>query len=448
MKVLSTLINPQQSPLFYELTNGIETDKLFFKEEFTVQLAWAEELHLSNYLSKSEWAEISENLEKLKASIISAEYLWSVDDEDIHMAIEKEVTKASAELGKKMHLGRSRNDLVATSLKLYTAHFYTALGQEVSRLIEALLFLAHRDQDSIVPSFTHSQSAQPIRMGHLWNFHAINFLTDLDQIRFMQKSCLQTMPLGSSAIAGTHLQLDLQRMATKLGFTTPPMNSIHGVSDRDYLIDLSFTVSRISLHIARLCEDIIHYSSTHLGIVTLPHSWSSGSSAMPNKKNPDFFEVLRAKSKNLMSLVATSLNISSSLGSGYSSDFHELKKIVLRDGNSIKQILSCLASACRDLQLNSENCEKALGHGHILATDIANHFVSEGMAFRDAYNKVAALISMNEVNCRQVGIENLTYVSSVESKNVFGGTSKKQILQTSAWINEKLCTLKASIPKV
>jgi len=438
MKVLSTALNPKQSSLFHELTSGIEIDQIFLVEEFASQLAWARELYLSDYLNTAEWDEISEILYKLKHIMSNEDYLWSVDDEDIHMTIEKEVTKINSNLGKKMHLGRSRNDLISTSLKLYTSRYCASLTQEISKLIEVLLFLADKDLDCVVPSFTHSQSALPIRMSHIWNFHSINFLTGIDKVQNLKSSCMEIMPLGSSSIAGTHLNINLDRMAKELGFLIPTANSIHGVSDRDFMVDLSYYISRISLHIVRLCEDIIHYSTTHLGIIILPSKWSSGSSAMPNKRNPDFFEIIRAKAKTLICNSGNSLNISSSFGSGYFSDFHELKKLVLKDGNNLMQILNCLIAACKDLEVSQKNSEISLNRGHILATDIANQYVKEGMIFRDAYNKVAESVSLNERIDKQISFKDLDIFSSVESKNASGGTSKKQVQNTIDWISERL----------
>lgn len=438
MKVLSTALNPKQSELFYKITNGVETDKVFFQQEFAVQSAWAKELYLSSYLSKEENDRIYENLERMRFLIEKGEYVWSIEDEDIHMAIEKEITKVDVHLGKKMHLGRSRNDLIATSLKLYIANFYCDLKGAVSDLIQVLLFLAQKDIECIVPSFTHAQAAQPVRMSHIWNFHAINFLSDLNRISSLNKSCLTVMPLGSAAIAGTHLKLDLQRMANALGFASPCMNSIYGVSDRDFLIEAAFCVSMISLHVVRLCEDIIQYSSTHLAVLRLPKDWSSGSSIMPNKKNPDFFEVLRAKSKNLMGLVSSGMSMSSSFGGGYASDFHEMKKMILRDISEVLIILKGMKEALVDFEMDLKNSEKSLLLGCILATDKAHFLVSEGMAFRDAYNKVAEFVNLNESSGDKMEFNKNDFLQSVESKESSGGISKRQTVKTISWIQEQM----------
>lgn len=431
-------MNQKQTEAFYTLTSGIDIDRFLYKEEITIQKAWVACLPDTGALTSSEAKSVMQILDRLECEIEEGLFEWQAQDEDIHMTIERVLTEHLGEIGKRIHIGRSRNDLIATTLKVYLANRCHEISVVLSRMASTVLDLSHRDIDIIVPAYTHSQAAQPVRMAHLWNFHALNFTKDTHRLRSCRQSVLEVMPLGSGAIAGTHLSIDLRKVATKLGFKSPPMNSIHAVSDRDGIIEIAQALALLGVHLIRLCEDIIFWSSTPMGLLELPLDWASGSSMMPNKRNPDFFEIARAKGKRLVSLSNEILLLNSGLPSGYASDFHEQKRVLVSALNDVQVMLPILADALPGLRIRSERASVLLQTGHLLATDVANQLVSPGRPFRDAYNQVADWILEADKRGTQVGTSLISFSTAVESRNNSGGTARRRVEDTIGWMREEL----------
>jgi argininosuccinate lyase len=436
MKILKTSFNQNQSEKFYQVTHGIDCDPNLYKEEILVQKAWASGLVEVNILTPEEVSDIYKTLDSISEAIEQRTFRWETHDDDIHMNIERVVTECLGDLGKKMHLGRSRNDLIATTLKKYLANCSQSLAREIEYVVLALLQNSQRDLDCIAPSYTHAQAAQPIRMGLFWNYHALNFASDVKRFTHLQGTLMNVMPLGSGAISGTHLKMNLQSVASTLGFINPPLNSIHSVSDRDDAIEFAHAVSILALHVIKFCDDVIFWSSTPIGIIKLSPQWSSGSSMMPNKRNPDFYEILRAKFKLLSDVGSQVLRLSGGPISGYASDLHEQKKLLIVTINQLREVLPLLPEAFSSLEVDSSLAEQQLIKGNILATDLANKFVEEGLTFRDAYGKVAELVSASKVPRELEDFKN-----SVEKKDNRGGTSKNRVLETSNYIKQALLDL-------
>lgn len=438
MKTLSTQLNSQQTSGFQEITHGIDVDCFLYKSELKVQRAWANGLAKLGLFSSSEQSSLLATFGDLEIEMSGDSFQWKVEDEDIHMTIERLVTERLGDLGKRMHLGRSRNDLIATTVKLFLAESSVEFSAELQSLSGQFLGLSRRDIDILVPSYTHSQAAQPIRMAHNWNFHALNFLEDARRFEALEKNILRLMPLGSAAIAGTHLEIDLKEVARELGFKYGPVNSIHGVSDRDSVVEFSQTLALFALHLTRLCDDIINWSSSAMGLIELPPAWASGSSIMPNKRNPDFFEIVRAKARSLISLSQEVVLINTSLTTGYASDLHEQKRVIVRGILEAQKLFRSLGDSVSGLMVRPHRATELLSQGHILATDVANKFVSEGMTFRDAYKKVAAHVVEAESVGRQLDADGISFESAVESRKNFGGTALAEIKNTWAWLEEQL----------
>lgn len=436
MKVLSTSLNQKQNGGFYKITHGIDVDQSLYKEELQVQKAWVEALASINVLSAVEEARIIIFLDSLASDMEKNVFSWRVEDEDIHMNIERAVTEKLGDLGKKMHLGRSRNDLIATTMKLYLKNSASRLSEEAIKICNGLMANAERDLDIIVPGYTHYQAAQPIRMSHVWNFHALNFASDVKRLFECAEKIMDIMPLGSGAISGTHLSIDLRSVSKTLGFKNPPINSLHGVSDRDAILDYSHALSIFALHIVRLCDDVIFWSSSPLGILKLSSDWSSGSSMMPNKRNPDFFEIIRAKFKKISLIANEMILLNHGFISGYASDFHEQKRVIITTIIDVQEILLSLPLAVQSLSTHSQIASKHLLKGHILATDLANEMVDSGIPFRNAYSKIAEEITLAESNDEQVGLHAISFIEAVEKRNNFGGTSRKRVEETIAFIRD------------
>lgn len=449
-KTLTTSLNKMQDDGFYELTHGIDVDQFLFREEIQVQQAWVVGLEECNILSSQEKQSLLSTLQSIEFEMQEGTFAWVKEDEDIHMNIERAVTQRLGELGKKMHLGRSRNDLIATTLKLYLAKICIDLSKETNEIAKTIIGLAERDVDLIVPAYTHSQAAQPVRMAHIWNFHALNFLNDTKRLKNCRKETLKTMPLGAAAIAGTHLEIDLASVAKNLGFDFPPLNSVHAVSDRDNVLEVGHCMSMLGLHISRLCEEVIFLSASPVGMLQLSSDWSSGSSIMPNKRNPDFFEVVRAKSKKMIGISMELMVLNSGIASGYSSDFHEQKRRLVQSIQDLQTMLPIFRIAISSLKLNSSRAAELLMQGHILATDVANKMVSQGIYFRDAYTKVADEVAeinkrnVDWVKCidtlasQQIGAKDISYCSAVESRSNSGGTSRARVIESIELLRSEL----------
>lgn len=443
MKTLESAINKNQNSQFTTLTQGIDIDHFLFQEEVAVQKAWVSGLLKINLITLKEADNLSSGLDSFHEEVKKGSYQWKIENEDIHMSIERYLTERFEQTGKKIHLGRSRNDLVATTTKLYLANRCKEISEIATTLSRAILDLAEKDIDIIVPAFTHSQSAQPVRMSHVWNFHALNFYYDANKFSDCYADLMEVMPLGSGAIAGTHLDIDLNSIAIQLGFRKGPINSIHETSDRDWLIEVSQKISIFSLHLSRLCDDIIFLSSSPVKLIELPPEWSSGSSMMPNKRNPDFFEVIRAKAKKLITLNAEVLTLNLGIGSGYSSDYHEQKRSIVEGVQKIQTISNALKNAISLVNVNKIQACKLLNRGHLLATDIANDLVANGVPFREAYNQVARMVRDAEINSKQIENNGKTFEASVESRNNTGGTSRRRVQECILFLRESI--LKHSI---
>lgn len=446
MRTLSTALNTNQAEGFYILTHGIDVDRVLYKEELTVQRAWAQALCRAGLLTSDETQLLVSALNTIESEMRENTFEWRRDDEDIHMNIERALTQRLGELGKRLHLGRSRNDLIATTIKLYLANQCLNIGNHLKSYVETIVNLAQRDIDILTPSYTHSQAAQPVRFGHIWNFHAVNFLNDAKRFYAIRNQILSVMPLGSGAVAGTHLAIPLESLAKNLGFNNPPINSIHGISDRDSVIEIAQGIALMALHINRLCEDVINWSSSAMRLVDLPRAWSSGSSMMPNKRNPDFFEVVRTKCKGFMQLQTHVTAINTSLTSGYASDFHEQKRVIVENIEDLLTMLPIVEQAVASINVNATRANELLPNGHILATDVANKLVDEGLSFRDAYKVVAERIDA----CEQSGTQvlpniNQSFVTAIEgaieNRSNFGGTARKRILESISRINDILKNL-------
>jgi argininosuccinate lyase len=446
MKTLTTALNQKQENGFHELTHGIDVDVFLFKEEITVQKAWVTGLIEANIISVHDGNKINSELDSIEQEIENKTFNWVLEDEDIHMNIERVVTEKLGDLGKKMHLGRSRNDLVATSLKLYLANSCIYFITEINAIALVILDLSERDINIILPAYTHLQAAQPIRMSQIWNFHVLNFSSDFEKFYHCHQNLMSWMPLGSAAISGTHISIDLKAISKSLGFHNPPINSIHGVSDRDGVIETAQAISMLALHIGRFCEDIILMSSSVMKVAQLSPEWSSGSSIMPNKRNPDFFEVLRGKSKKLMALGNEVLFMNSGIASGYCSDFHEQKRVIVEAIVNLREILPIIKKAFGSVIIDKERSSELLSTGHILATDVANNMVTEGMTFRDAYRLVATRIVEANEKFIQVGTDTTSFETAVEKRNNFGGTSASRILESISTLKDRLLAPRSHPP--
>lgn len=427
-KVLSTDVNTSSNTQLFEFTQGLDVDMLLYRQEIRAQKAWAQALADGGYLTKDEAKKLSKCLDQAQKQIESGEFEWSITDEDIHMNLERFMTTELGELGKKIHLGRSRNDLIASTLRLFVNDQIAMLEPLVKSVKDAIKGRGKAWMDILVPGMTHMQFGQPIRLGHMFSAHGHALNRDLKRLEKNKAEAMEYLPLGAAAFAGTHLKIDLKKLATGLGFQSELHHSYDAVSDRDYMISTLNTMSLLAMHVSRLCEDVMYWSSSGIKVLKLPYDWSTGSSIMPNKRNPDVPELVRAKMARVMTAPQEALVLMRSVTPSYGSDIHELKRTFLYAYSELASSLSVLAPFLAGLEADTKVTTSLLQKGHILATDIANT-LAEKVTFREAYKKVADAIKTADKKNQQIhemmGNSKETFESSVEKRKLPGGTSKK-----------------------
>ena len=424
---------------------SISFDKILALYDIEGSQAHATMLSEIGVLTSNELKQISEGLNQIKLEISNDQFEWSIDLEDVHMNIEARLTKICGESGKKLHTGRSRNDQVATDIRLYLRDQVRNITTEIERLLNALLDLAEQEKETIIPGFTHLQAAQPVSFGHHLLAYFEMFKRDRERLQESFKR-INTMPLGSAALAGTSYPIDRERTAELLGFERISLNSIDAVSDRDFAIEFTANASLIMMHLSRFSEELILWSSAQFEFISLPDSFCTGSSIMPQKKNPDVPELVRGKTGRVTGNLVSLLTLMKGQPLAYNKDNQEDKEPLF---DSVETIYSCLrifSDMVPKIVANKENMLNSAIKGYTTATDLADYLVNKGLPFRDAHdvvgkavaygiksNKDLSEFSLDELKAFNNSIENdvfdvISLEGSVNARNHIGGTSLKQIL--------------------
>ena len=423
---------------------SVTFDKVLALYDIEGSIAHATMLCEVNVLTSTELKQILEGLDKVKDEIVNDQFSWSVELEDVHMNIESRLTEICGDSGKKLHTGRSRNDQVATDIRLYLRDQVRLITKELERLLNALLDLAEQEKETIMPGFTHLQAAQPISFGH----HLLAYFEMLKRDRErLQESFkrINTMPLGSAALAGTSYPINRERTAELLGFERISLNSIDAVSDRDFAIEFASNASLIMMHLSRFSEELILWSSAQFEFISLPDSFCTGSSIMPQKKNPDVPELVRGKTGRVTGNLISLLTIMKGQPLAYNKDNQEDKEPLF---DSVETIYSCLrvfADMVPTIKANKENMYQSALKGYTTATDLADYLVKKGLAFRDAHDVVGKAVSygikegkdLSEFSIDELKKFNslieedifdvISLEGSINSRNHLGGTSPNQI---------------------
>ncbi len=423
---------------------SVTFDKVLALYDIEGSIAHATMLYEVNVLTSTELKQILEGLDKVKDEIVNDQFSWSVELEDVHMNIESRLTEICGDSGKKLHTGRSRNDQVATDIRLYLRDQVRLITKELERLLNALLDLAEQEKETIMPGFTHLQAAQPISFGH----HLLAYFEMLKRDRErLQESFkrINTMPLGSAALAGTSYPINRERTAELLGFERISLNSIDAVSDRDFAIEFASNASLIMMHLSRFSEELILWSSAQFEFISLPDSFCTGSSIMPQKKNPDVPELVRGKTGRVTGNLISLLTIMKGQPLAYNKDNQEDKEPLF---DSVETIYSCLrvfADMVPTIKTNKDNMYQSALKGYTTATDLADYLVKKGLAFRDAHDVVGKAVSygikegkdlseftIDELKKFNSLIEEdifdvISLEGSINSRNHLGGTSPNQI---------------------
>lgn len=425
-------------------TASVDFDKRLYKHDIMGSIAHAKMLTEVGVLTAVERDAIIEGLNQIQQEIEAGQFEWRVDLEDVHMNIEARLTERIGVTGKKLHTGRSRNDQVATDIRLWLRDEIDRIKDEVTRLQQGILQLAEREADTIMPGFTHLQTAQPVTFGH----HLLAWFEMLSRDYERLVDCrkrVNRMPLGSAALAGTTYPIDRLITCNLLGFEAVSGNSLDGVSDRDFAIEFCSAASLIMMHLSRFSEELVLWTSAQFRFIELPDRFCTGSSIMPQKKNPDVPELIRGKSGRVFGDLTGLLTLMKGQPLAYNKDNQEDKEPLFDAVDTVADSLRAFADMVPAIQARRENMREAALRGFSTATDLADYLVRKGLPFRDCHeivghavrygvehNKDLAEMSLAELKQFSDKIEQdvfavLTLEGSVNARDHLGGTAPTQV---------------------
>jgi len=425
-------------------TESVSFDRRLWRQDIAGSQAHARMLAKAGVLSAAEGQAIVAGLDAIQAEITAGSFQWQQALEDVHMNIEAALTARIGEAGKKLHTGRSRNDQVATDLRLYTRDAIDELVGLIDALAGVLLDLAEREADSVMPGFTHLQIAQPVSFGHHLLAWREMILRDRSRLLDARKR-LNLLPLGSAALAGTVYPIDRAHVAELLGFDGPTENSLDAVSDRDFAIEFCAAASLLMVHLSRWSEELILWSSPMFGFVKLPDRFCTGSSIMPQKKNPDVPELVRGKTGRVIGDLQALLVLMKGQPLAYNRDNQEDKQPLFDAHDTVAACLRVFGAMLPALQVEREACRAAASKGFSTATDLADYLVKKGLPFRDAHHAVGSAVayavskacdladlSLEELRkfsplVEQDVYERLTLEGSLRARNHYGATAPEQV---------------------
>ena len=374
---------------------SLPVDKALYAQDIEGSKAHAKMLAAQGVISQDDYAAIKDGLDNIKARIESGEFVFDINNEDIHMSIESELIKNIGSAGARLHTGRSRNDQVCTDTRLFAKKRARDLMAANIELRRALLEQAQAHFDVILPGYTHLQHAQPVLFSHHMLAYVWQFSRDFHRLE-EALAAADANPLGSAALAGTTYPLDRFATAQDLGFSRVIPNSLDAVSDRDFLLDLMYACSVSCIHLSRLCEEIVLWSTSEFGFVTLSDSFSTGSSIMPQKKNPDFAELIRGKSGRVIGDLVALLVTLKSLPLAYNKDLQEDKEGAIDAAKTLEDCYVCAAGMIETMSIHPEVMMQQARKGYLAATDVADYLAKKGMPFRQAHEVVGHLVLLCE----------------------------------------------------
>ncbi len=440
-----------------DFNSSISFDSRMYREDLTGSMAHAQMLGKCGIIEKSEADAIVSELKNILKDIESGKLEFSSDAEDIHMFAEQVLTERIGDTGKRLHTARSRNDQVALDIRMYIKNRIKDISNSVINLLEVIYTKACDNVETVMPGYTHLQRAQPITFAHHLCAYAFMFMRDLERIWQTYDRC-DVMPLGSGAIAGTTYPIDRLFVAEKLGFKEVTLNSIDGVSDRDFILELSSNLTLLMMHLSRFSEEMILWCSSEFSFVELDDAFSTGSSIMPQKKNPDIAELVRGKTGRIYGNNTTLLTMMKSLPLAYNKDMQEDKEAIFDSIDNAVMCLDMFAKMLDTALVRKDNMRKAAGKGFINATDCADYLVKKGLPFRTAYKIVGQLVAYcidNDKTFETLSIEEyrnacdifeedvykaINLENCVSERDIIGGPGKNSV-------RNQLDTIKKTIEK-
>lgn len=415
-----------------EFNASISFDKKLYKEDIEGSIAHASMLGKQNILSEKEADLIIKGLNSILEDIENGDVNFSEELEDIHMNIESLLIEKIGDVGKKLHTGRSRNDQVATDVMLFTANTTEEIIVELKDLLNLLLDKAEEHLETLMPGYTHLQIAQPITFGHYLLAYFNMFSRDLKRFKRVHEDSKSELPLGAGALAGTTYPLDREYSAQLLDFESVKLNSLDAVSDRDYAIDFLEACAVCMMHLSRFCEEIIIYNSSEFKFITLDDAFTTGSSIMPQKKNPDLAELIRGKTGRTYGNLISLLTTMKGLPLAYNKDMQEDKEPIFDSADTILLSLKVFYKMIETLKVNKDNLLKSMHKGFINATDMADWLVKNGVAFRDAHSIIGNIVLYCENNNKELeelDIKELKQFSPLFTEDIYDAINLNNIIR-------------------
>ncbi len=441
--------------LVQRYTASVTFDKRMAAFDIQGSLAHAEMLCAQKIISTQDLEDIMRGLKQISEEIADGRFDWQIALEDVHMNIERRLTDLIGDAGKRLHTGRSRNDQVATDIRLYLRSAIDDIDHLLHRLCESLLNLAEKHFDTILPGFTHMQVAQPVTFGHHLLAYAEMFNRDIERLKDCRKR-VNRLPLGAAALAGTTFPIDRERVARTLGFEEVCRNSLDAVSDRDFAIEFCADAALIMTHISRMSEELILWMSPRIGFIDIADRFCTGSSIMPQKKNPDVPELARGKTGRVNGHLMGLLMLMKGQPLAYNKDNQEDKEPLFDTVDTVSDTLRIFADMVSAITVKPEMMRQAAFQGYATATDLADYLVKKGLPFRDAHEAVARAVrfcvekgcDLSELTLDQMKafsnliesdvLEILTLEGSVKARDHIGGTAPAQVKNAIAGMRKRL----------
>lgn len=422
--------------LVYNFNASISFDKRFYKQDIRGSIAHVTMLAKQGILTVKEKEQIIEGLEGILRDVDNGFLEITEEYEDIHSFVESNLIERIGDPGKKLHTGRSRNDQVALDMKLYTRDEILELDELLKDLLKVLLRLMKENTESYMPGFTHLQKAQPITLAHHMGAYFEMFKRDRLRMKDIYKR-MNYCPLGAGALAGTTYPLDREYTAELLGFIGPTLNSMDSVSDRDYLIELLSAMSTIMMHLSRFSEEVIIWNSNEYQFVEIDDAYSTGSSIMPQKKNPDIAELVRGKTGRVYAALLSLLTTMKGIPLAYNKDMQEDKELVLDAIDTTKGCLTLFTGMLDTMGFNYSRMEDSAKHGFTNATDAADYLVNHGVPFRDAHGIVGQLVLYcieKNIALDEMSLEEFQAISPVFEEDIYEAISMKTCVEMRSTI--------------
>ncbi|MBN1161688.1 MAG: argininosuccinate lyase [Dehalococcoidales bacterium] len=431
-----------------EYTASLAFDQRLYKQDIAGSIAHVKMLAKQSIISDDEAKTIIGGLEAVRGEIEKGKFKFAAEQEDIHMAIEARLIEKIGEAGLKLHTARSRNDQVALDMRLFVKETIATTQKGIRGLQQALLDIAEANKSVAMPGYTHLQAAQPVLLAH----HLLAYFEMLQRDYERLSDCLKradVMPLGSGALAGVAYKLDREFLAKELGFSKISQNSMDAVSDRDFILEYEAAAAICMMHLSRLAEEIVLWSSAEFGFIEIDDAYATGSSIMPQKKNPDVAELARGKTGRVYGNLMALLTTMKGLPLAYNRDMQEDKEGLFDTVDTLLSTLEVFAGIIKTIKVNNGNTCNALGRGYVLATDLADYLVKKGAAFRAAHEIVGKLVkyavgkgkTLADLDMKEykkfsplfgADVRSITIETSLAARNVIGGTAPVQVKKALA----------------